>query len=128
NNTNKNVKNDKNVNKSTSRSKLKFETHHFQLAELLFREMKKNNESVRKPNLENWANAFRLMMERDKRTGKQIQDVILFSQQHHFWYKNILSANKLREQFDRLYLEMNDNKVSKNNKKEVDLNDFNLDD
>src|SRR5699024_1821769 len=98
NNTNKNVKNVKNVKNSTSRSKLKFETHHLRLAELLFKEMKKNNESVREPNLDNWANTFRLMMERDNRTGKEIQDIILFSQQHHFWYKNIMSANKLREQ------------------------------
>src|SRR5699024_8819330 len=39
NDTNKNVKNVKNVKKSASRSKLKFETHHFQLAEPLFKEI-----------------------------------------------------------------------------------------
>lgn len=99
----KNVKNDKDM----SRFKLKFETHHLKLAELLFREIKRNNPKAKKPNLENWANTFRLMMERDGREGKEIQDLILFSQRHEFWHKNILSADKLRKQFDRLTLEMN---------------------
>lgn len=104
--TEKNDKNDKN-DKDVSRFKLKFETHHLKLAELLFKEIKRNNPSAKEPNLENWANTFRLMMERDGRAGKEIQDIILFSQRHDFWHKNILSADKLRKQFDRLTLEMN---------------------
>ena len=109
---NKNDKNDKNDNKDikTLRSKLKFETHHMKLAELLFKKVKENNPSAREPNLESWANTFRLMMERpkEKRSGKDIQDLILWSQSHHFWYNNVLSADKLRKQFDRLQLEMKD--------------------
>lgn len=103
--TENNDNNDNNDKKDMSRSKLKFETHHFKLAELLFREIKRNNPKAKKPNLENWANTFRLMMERDGREGKEIQDLILFSQRHEFWHKNILSADKLRKQFDRLLLE-----------------------
>lgn len=102
--------NKKDIN--TSRSKLKFETHHLKLAELLFKKIKENNPSAKEPNIESWANTFRLMMERDKRKGKDIQDLILWSQSHHFWYKNILSADKLRNQFDRLFLEMRDEKQS----------------
>ena len=34
--------------------------------------------------------------------------MILWTQSHHFWYKNILSADKLRKQYDRLILEMKD--------------------
>lgn len=109
---------EKKVNKTkenTSRSKLKFETHHMQLADLLFKKIKENNPSVKEPSLDSWANVFRLMMERDERTGKEIQDLIIWSQQHHFWYKNILSADKLRKQFDRLQLEMNDEEKPKLN-------------
>ena len=93
------------TNKSTSRSKLKFETHHLKLAELLYKEILHNNPQHKKPNLESWANDFRLMMEKDKREGKEIQELILFSQSHDFWYKNILSAGKLREKYDVLILE-----------------------
>ena len=111
-NNNKNVKNDKNVNNNNNnnniRSKYKFETHHMKLAELLFKKIRENNPNAKEPNLKSWANTFRLMMERDKREGKEIQDLILWTQQHHFWYKNILSADKLRKQYDRLLLEMKD--------------------
>src|SRR5699024_3762934 len=65
--TEKNVKNVKNDKKDTSRSKLTFETHHLQLAELLFKKIKENNPNAREPNLDSWANTFRLMMERDNR-------------------------------------------------------------
>lgn len=109
-----NNNNDNNVNNdnkdSTLRSKYKFETHHMKLAELLFKKMKENNPNAKEPNYESWANTFRLMMERDKREGKDIQDLILWCQSHHFWYKNILSADKLRKQFDRLHLEMKSEK------------------
>lgn len=110
-----NNKNDNNAKKekkdnNTLRSKLKFETHHMKLAELLFKKVKENNPAAKKPSIESWANTFRLMMERDDRSGKEIQDLILWSQQHDFWYKNILSAEKLRKQFERLQLEMNDEK------------------
>ncbi|WP_416149466.1 DUF4373 domain-containing protein [Salipaludibacillus sp. HK11] len=97
----------KKSNKDT-RSKLKFETHHLKLADLLFKLIKENNPSAKNPNLENWANVFRLMMDRDKRSGKEIQEIIIWSQNHHFWYKNILSPDKLRSQFDRLLLEKKD--------------------
>ncbi|GIO25359.1 hypothetical protein J11TS1_39400 [Oceanobacillus sp. J11TS1] len=116
-NNNKNAKNAR-INKNKDiRSKLKFETHHLQLAELLFKKIKENNPNAKKPNLESWADTFRKIMEIDKKPGKEIQDLILWSQQHHFWYKNILSADKLRKQFDRLQLEMKDdrNKPYKNN-------------
>ncbi|PAE27887.1 hypothetical protein CHI07_16950 [Paenibacillus sp. 7884-2] len=118
NNVNKD-KNDKKDIKKTSRSKLKFETHHMKLAELLFKKVKENNPNAKEPNLESWANTFRLMMEspKEKRSGKDIQDLILWSQDNHFWYKNILSADKLRKQFDRLFMEMKDerDKPIKNN-------------
>ena len=105
------------TNKSTSRSKLKFETHHLKLAELLYKEILHNNPQHKKPNLESWANDFRLMMEIDKREGKEIQELILFSQSHDFWYKNILSAGKLREKYDVLILEKYGKQGSKKDRK-----------
>src|SRR5699024_1653500 len=104
-------------NKSATRSKLKFETHHLKLAELLYKEILHNNPQHKKPNLESWANDFRLMMEIDKREGKEIQELILFSQSHDFWYKNILSAGKLREKYDVLILEKNGKQGNKKDRK-----------
>lgn len=118
--TNNNTINNNTINnntKSTSRSKLKFETHHLKLAELLYKEILHNNPQHKKPNLESWANDFRLMMEIDKREGKEIQELILFSQSHDFWYKNILSAGKLRKKYDVLILEKNGKQGSKKDRK-----------
>lgn len=98
---------------NTSGSKLKFETSHMQLAELLLKKIKENNPQAKEPSLESWANTFRLMMERDNREGKEIQDIIIWSQQHHFWYKNILSAEKLRKQYDKLLLGMKEDSKPK---------------
>ena len=94
--------------KSTSRSKLKFETHHLKLAELLYKQIKNNLPNYKEPELEKWANEFRLMMERDKRDGEEIQDLIIKTQNDNFWKKNILSPSKLRKQYDRLVMEFED--------------------
>ena len=48
--------------------------------------------------------AVRLMLDRDGRTAAQIQNAILWCQADEFWRSNILSASKLREQYDRLRL------------------------
>ena len=96
------------TNKSTSRSKLKFETHHLKLAELLYKQIQNNSPNHKEPDLEKWANEFRLIMERDEREGKEIQDLIIKTQKDDFWKKNILSPSKLRKHYDRLVIEFED--------------------
>jgi len=109
------------VNK-TSRTKLKLETHHLKLAELLYKQIQNNLPNFKEPNLEMWANEFRLIMERDKRDGKEIQNLIIKSQSDDFWKKNILSPSKLRKQYDRLVIEFEGNNNFKpgNNIKSAD--------
>lgn len=109
--TNNNTINNNTINnntKSTSRSKLKFETHHLKLAELLYKQIQNNLPNAKEPELDKWANEFRLMMERDKRDGEEIQDLIIKTQNDNFWKKNILSPSKLRKQYDRLVMEFED--------------------
>jgi len=94
--------------KNNNTKRLDFDEKHMKLAALLWKFIQGHNPSAKKPNLEKWANTFRLMMERDGREGKEIQNLIKWSTNHHFWYKNILSPDKLRKQYDRLVIEMND--------------------
>ena len=125
--TNNNTINNNTINnntKSTSRSKLKFETHHMELSKLLLREIQQHIPSYEVKNMERWANDFRLMMEVDKREGKEIQDLIIFAQRDKFWYKNILSPGKLREKYHRLLLEMNEEKGVKSKTKSWAGSDF----
>lgn len=51
-----------------------------------------------------WINSCRLLREKDKRTSKEIEAIIIWSQNHHFWKTVILSMPKLREKFSQMYL------------------------
>jgi len=89
--------------------KLKFSNEHLQLSDFLISLIKQNKPDYvfrGKNYREDWANEIRLMEEKDKRKIERIKEVIEFSQNHPFWKTNILSAGKLREQFDVLEMQM----------------------
>jgi hypothetical protein len=107
------IKNDKEVKKT---SRHVFNESQMKLAKILWKYVQQNDPSMKQPNLDNWANTIRLMMERDNREGKEIQEVILWATKDSFWCKNILSADKLRKQFSTLKIQM-----QKENDKEVKI-------
>lgn len=55
--------------------------------------------------LEDWAKDVRLMIDSDRRTLEEIQSVFKFLKVSEFWKSNIQSIKKLREQFEKLYLQ-----------------------
>lgn len=87
--------------------KYKYSQEHMELAEQLKKCMLENKPNSKLPlSLGQWANSMRLMMERDGRNRQQIALVIDWCQKDKFWKLNILSADTLREKFDRLELQM----------------------
>lgn len=52
-----------------------------------------------------WRDSARLLIDKDGRTEEQVHAAIDWSQDHHFWHRNILSMEKLRQQYDRLRLD-----------------------
>ncbi len=107
-NNNKNVnndKNDKNVKDSTSGKRKKRVYADDDpckiLSNTLLKVIRKNHE-IKEPDLDKWANTIRLMIEKDKRPGKDIQELIVWSGEDDFWYKNILSADSLRKHYDKI--------------------------
>lgn len=125
-NNNKNVKNVK--NESKERRKHVYDKTHYSLAEYFYKLILKNNPEHKEPNLEKWSNDIRLMMERDGRTEKQIRYLMDWVQRDDFEMVNVLSPDKLRKRFDQLVLKVKTEKNKTASKKEVNLNDFNLDD
>jgi hypothetical protein len=105
-NNNKKVEEGSKKDKKDNKKRLVFDDKQKQLAELLWKYVEMNAPSMKQPNLNSWANTIRLMMEMDKREGKDIQETIIWATKHYFWHKNILSADKLRKQFDQLKLQM----------------------
>jgi len=123
-----------NTTENTTKKKTscqKFSTSDLENAKLLFESMLLNNPSAKEPNLEKWANDFRLMREKDNRTDEQVKYLINWTQKDDFWSTNILSPAKLRKQFDALVVKIkkekakNQPKVVKG-KKELREEDFDL--
>ena len=102
--------------RAKDKKKVKYEpdSKPYRCARKLLDEILKNKPDFKIPNLQKWADTFRLMNERNERSWKTIGDVIMFATQDDFWRVNILSADKLRKQFDRL--EMEKDKQKKNRK------------
>ncbi|MCK5608901.1 hypothetical protein KAR91_43915, partial [Candidatus Pacearchaeota archaeon] len=86
----------------------------FRLANLLFKLKRKNNPSCKQDNLQVWAKIFNLAIRIDKRKVKDLESVIRWSQQDDFWHKNILSATKVRKQYDQLTLKMKESDTQSN--------------
>jgi hypothetical protein len=83
---------------ATSEEDLKF-------ANLLFDLVQQNYPNAKKPNLEKWANDFRLLREMDHALPKDFKYIIEWSQNHTFWKSNIRSADKFRKQYQTLYIQ-----------------------
>ena len=77
----------------------------FRLSSLLLSKILERRPTYKKPNLQKWAKQIDLMIRIDKRNIAEIEKIIIWCQSDSFWQNNILSVNKLREQFDRLALQ-----------------------
>ena len=75
------------------------------LALYLFDKIQQNNPEhvdLTESQKQKWADHIRLMIERDKRTPRQIHNMIDWCQADDFWKQNILSTAKLRKQYDTM--------------------------
>ncbi|AUS00552.1 hypothetical protein NVP1276O_59 [Vibrio phage 1.276.O._10N.286.54.E4] len=117
--TNNNVNNGNNENKSLvkaepKRSKFKFSDDDLRFAGMMFDRVLVVTPSAKKPNLENWANTIRLMRESDNRDHKTMWAVFDWANRDSFWCSNILSPDKLRKQFDKLQVKKNETNQPRN--------------
>jgi hypothetical protein len=80
----------------------------------LIERIQNNNPTAKVPTTQaakqSWAKVFDLMMRVDKRPIEDIRAVIAYSQLDKFWSSNILSARKLREKYDTLWMQMPKNR------------------
>ena len=96
------------VNKKPSSSKVfDDDSPEITLANKLKDLILQNNPKAKTPDdLQKWAHDIDKMIRIDGREFLEINRIIEFSQNDNFWMSNILSARKLREQYDQLYLQM----------------------
>ncbi|MFS0927881.1 hypothetical protein [Enterococcus durans] len=107
----KNDKNDKNNNPSNSRKTREYadDDPNKKLAILLLKLIRKN-QNIKEPDLDKWANTIRLTIESDKRTGREVQDMIVWATSNDFWSGVILSPTSLRKHFDKMAIQKNKRK------------------
>ena len=85
----------------------------YRLSNFLCNYIKNNNKEAKEPNMQKWSKTFDLMIRLDNRDIEGIKKAIIFSQKNEFWYKNILSPDKLRKHYDTLVLQMKEPKYEK---------------
>jgi len=78
------------------------------LSNHLLKRIRENNPDHKEPNIKQWVKHMDYMLRIDKRSPEKIIEVIDWSQKDSFWFKNILSTEKLREKFDQLIMNMKD--------------------
>ena len=71
--------------------------------------------------LNKWAEIIDKMIRLDKRSEKDILDVLDFALEDDFWRQNIRSADKLRKQFDNLYVKMVSGRRGQKNEQKNDI-------
>ena len=74
----------------------------YKVALHLLTRIKQRQPDFKEPNLQKWANDIRLAHERDHRDYEKLDWLVDWSQDNSFWQANILSAGKLRKQYDAL--------------------------
>lgn len=117
--------NNKNANNANKEKKYIYSSSHMTMAEKLKSLILQNNPGARTPtDLSKWATVLEQMERLDKRSPEQINAVMEFSQKDPFWKSNILSASKLREQFDKLWLQRDRGKQPPQNQPKTSSNPF----
>jgi hypothetical protein len=102
---------EKEEEKKNRRQKYDDDSPYLKMAEYLLQKIKEwKPDFVFRGDLQKWANDFRLMNEVDHRTKESIKAVIEWTTKDPFWQTKIMSAEKLRKQFDALEGQMRNEK------------------
>ena len=98
-------------NSQQSQKRYADDSQYMKAAVYLFEKIKERLPNKKEPDFQNWADEVRKTVELDGVPIERYKQALDWSQNDDFWQANILSTNKLRKQFDTIYLQMQrDNK------------------
>ncbi len=117
-NTKANTNNEAEDSSSAKTSKYTYEEIDLELAQYLRDLIIENTPTFKEPNIPEWAHTVRLMRKQDERDPKHIKYVIRWAQRSDFWQANILSAKKLRKQYDTLIAQIKRDALGSKKKKD----------
>lgn len=110
-----NVTNKKNTSKKSKKRIYSDDDPNKKLAVLLLK-LIRENANVEDPNLDDWANTIRLTIERDKHTGREVQDMMIWATNHDFWSGVVLSPSSLRRNWNKMAVQKDKRKPQSGNK------------
>lgn len=120
NNNDKQCNNENNINNNvpTRKKRMYEDDDPNKILAKTFLKLIRKNQEIKEPDLDKWANTIRLTIESDKRTGKEVQEMIVWATQHDFWSGVILSPTSLRKNFDTMLAQKrkNNNPLEKEQK------------
>lgn len=93
-------------NSQQSQKRYADDSQYMKAATYLFEKVKERLPNKKEPDFQNWADEVRKTVELDGIPIERYKQVLDWSQNDDFWQANILSTNKLRKQFDTIYLQM----------------------
>ena len=92
--------------KARKRRKLQFTPVYLTVAQWFWQCILEMHPAHKPPSLDTWADAIRLLRERDGRTHGEIRALIERVERDEFWRKNVLCPSKLRDQWDQLHIKL----------------------
>lgn len=103
----KNISTNVDIHVPTQKTEKAFrlESSEYLLSILLLELIRVNNPKFKAPDLQKWAAEIDKMLRLDFRTVEEVEFIIRWAQASDFWKRNILSAAKLREKFDQLWIQ-----------------------
>ena len=93
-------------NSQQSQKRYADDSQYMKAAVYLFEKIKERLPNKKEPDFQKWADEVRKSVELDGVPIERYKQVLDWSQNDDFWQANILSTNKLRKQFDTIYLQM----------------------
>ena len=92
--------------KTKTSAKLKFDDKDLDFVERMYQSLLVQDPIFKKPNLKQWADTIRKIREIDQRDYDTIAKVWTFARNDSFWQSNMLSAQSLRTQFQKIYFKV----------------------
>ena len=92
---------------SSKKTTPEFDAWDMSMAKRLFNHCLRSVPSSKVPNYQEWANEFRLIRERDKRSKNDIYAILAWMLGDEFWAGQIRSPQKLRKHYETMYAKRN---------------------
>ena len=92
---------------SSKNTKTEFDSWDMSMAKRLFAHCLRSVPSSKVPKYQEWANEFRLIRERDKRSKNDIYAILAWMLGDEFWSGQIRSPQKLRKHYETMYAKRN---------------------